>query len=88
MNEFVLELYVSRDDAGGAERCAQRMRQAAAELTREGREVRCVQRIFLPEEETCLLLCEAESDAAVRDAARRAGLDFERVSASLAEERA
>lgn len=85
MSEFVVELYVSREGADGAERSAERMRQAADELSRDGRSVRYLQRIFLPEDETCLLLCEAESAADVRDAARRAGLEFERVSATVVE---
>jgi Protein of unknown function (DUF4242) len=84
VSEFVVELYVPREDAGAAERSAERLHLAAEQLTREGTAVRYLQRIFVPEDETCLLLCEAESAAAVTEAAQRAGVPFERVAATLA----
>jgi hypothetical protein len=80
MAEFLVELYVSRVDAAAAQRDAERTRLAAEELTREGTPVRYVGSIFVPEDETCLLLCDAGSAEAVREAARRAGLAFERVA--------
>jgi len=83
---YLVELYVSRDDHTSVGLRAERARQAAAELTREGTAVRYVRSIFVPEDETCLLLYEAESLAAVDAAARRAGLAFDRIAAAEAAE--
>jgi hypothetical protein len=79
---YLVELYVSRYDHLSVGRGAERARRAAAELAREGTAVRYVRSIFVPEDETCLLLYEAESLAAVDAAARRAGLTFERIAAA------
>lgn len=85
MAEFVVECYVSRTDAGAVERGAERARLAAEELTREGTPVRYLRSIFVPEDETCFFMCEAGSADAVREAARRAALPFERVAEAVAE---
>jgi hypothetical protein len=45
--------------------------------------VRFVRAIFMPEDETCFFLYEAGSVEAVREAARRAGLGSERITAAL-----
>jgi hypothetical protein len=68
--EFLVELYVSRADARG-------IRHAAEAF---GTTVSCVRSIFVPEDELCFLLVEAASADDVRDAARAAGLRFERIS--------
>lgn len=83
MAEFLVEFYVSRTDVGAVER----IRVAAAELTRAGAPVRQVRSIFVPEDETCFFLYEANSAAAVREAARRAALPFGRVAEAFAESR-
>lgn len=80
MSEFVIELYVSRTDAAEAERSAARTRRAAEEMAREGIPVHLVHSIFMPEDETCLLLVEAPSGEAAREMARRAELAFERIA--------
>lgn len=85
MPEFLLELYVSRGAAALARRDAERARIAAVELTRAGTPVSWVRSIFVPEDETCYLLYEADSADAVREAARQAGLPFERVAEALTE---
>jgi hypothetical protein len=86
MAEFLVELYVPRGDAAGFERGAERARIAAQQLTREGTPVRYVRSLFVPEDETCFYLCEAGSPAAVGDAARRAGLVFDRIAEAVANE--
>jgi hypothetical protein len=77
MPEFLVEAYsppVDRDRGPSAEDVA----EAAGWVAREGRPVRLLHTILLPEDETCLYLFEAESIAAVAEAANRAGLRFER----------
>lgn len=83
MAEFLIELYASRTDALAVEHGAARARLAAEQLTREGTPVRYVRSIFVPDDETCFVLCEAASADAVREIARRAALTIERVSEAV-----
>jgi hypothetical protein len=83
--EFLLELYVSREAAAAARLGAERARIAADELTRAGTPVRCVRSIFVPVDETCFLLFEAESVGVVREAARLAGLPLEQIAETKGE---
>ena len=82
MAEFLVELYLSGADADGVDRETRRARCAAAALSAEGRPVRLVRSIFVPEDETCFLLVEAETAEAVHEAANRAAVPFERVLAT------
>jgi len=81
--EFLVELYFSRTDGAAVERGAERARLAAEELTREGTPVHYLRSLFVPEDETCFFLYEAASADAVREAAGRAGLRFERVTEAV-----
>jgi hypothetical protein len=83
MVEYLVELYVSREDAAAVEGGAERARAAAEELTRQCAPVHYVRAIFVPEDETCFFLYEASSAEAVREAARRAGFDAERITEAL-----
>lgn len=83
MGEFLVELYVSRTDDAAVERGAAKARRAAQRLTREGTPVRYLRSIFVPEDEICFYLYEAETAESVREAARRAELPFERVTAVI-----
>lgn len=79
MTEFLVELYVSKTDCAAIAVTAERLSLAAAELTAEGRPVRLLRSIFVPEDETCFLLVEAATVEMVRETARRAVLPLERV---------
>ena len=83
MPEFLVELYVSRTDAGAVGRRAERARLAAEDLTRDGTPTRYLHSIYVPEDETCFFLYEAASADAVRAAARGAALTFERVAEAV-----
>jgi hypothetical protein len=77
MSEYLVEAYRSphaTDVVRPAEIAA-----AAAELTREGQPVRLLRTVFVPSDETCFYLFEADSSVAVVQAATRSGLTFERV---------
>ena len=76
---FALEMYASRDDSQALEDQIERLRRAAEQSTQAGTLVRYRRRVFLPGEETCLLLCEAGSADVLRAVAERAGLPFERI---------
>jgi hypothetical protein len=83
MAEYLVELYVSREDSAAVESSARRAGVAAEELTAKGVPVRYVRAIFVPEDETCFFLYEAGSAGAVRDAARRAGFCCGRITEAL-----
>lgn len=87
MTEFLVELYVSRRDFAALEYAADRGRieTAVEELSRDGVQVRYLRRIFVPEDETCLLLFEAQSVEAVREVARRAAVPFEHIAEACAD---
>jgi hypothetical protein len=78
--EFLVELYVARSNGWAIARCTARAHAAAEALSRSGTRVRYVSSIFVPEDETCFLLYEAESAEAVRTAATQARLPFDRVA--------
>ena len=80
MTEFLAEHYAPRTTAAAIGHVVDPVRHAAGELTAEGAPVRLLQSIFVPADETCLLLFEAGSIDAVRETARRAGLSFEHVA--------
>jgi hypothetical protein len=63
----------------GLASAAARARAAADELAGEGVAVRHLRSIFVPEDETCFMLYDGPSAAAVEDAVARAGLACERV---------
>jgi hypothetical protein len=83
--EFLLELYVSKTDTSVVERGREAARRAANDLTRQGTPVRFLLSIFVPGDETCFFLYEAESADVVREAARRAALPHGRVAEAVAE---
>ena len=85
MTKFLVELYVPKTNCAAVAVEAERLNRAAAELTAEGRPVRLVQRIFVPEDETCFLLVEAATTENVRETARRAALRIERVVETAAD---
>jgi hypothetical protein len=87
MPEYLLEFYIARDDAQGAANDGESARAAAEELTRHGTAVSYRRSIFVPTEETCFVLFEAESAQAVRDAATLAALPSARISAVYPSER-
>ena len=59
--EFLVEMYVSRTDAGAVERGTGRTRVSATRLSAEGTPVRYLRSLFVPNNETCFLLYEAAS---------------------------
>jgi hypothetical protein len=85
MTKYLVELYVSKTNCAAVAVETERLSRAAAELTAEGRPVRLVQRIFVPEDETCFLLVEAATTESVRETARRAALRIERVVETAAD---
>ena len=84
MAEFLVELYVARSDDEAVTAAVTRACAAADALRESGAAVRYVSSIFVPEDETCFLLFEAPSAAAVRELAGRAALLCERIAEARA----
>ena len=79
MSSYLVDGYLPRSRAGELAELIARLRAAAEELTAEGTEVRHVRSSFLPADELFLHLIEAESAEAAGEAARRAGIQSERI---------
>jgi len=73
--EFLAELFAEADDHDGRAALVQRAREAAEQSAA----VRFVRSIFVPDDEMCFLVFEAESAAAVTLLAEQAALPIDRV---------
>jgi ubiquinone/menaquinone biosynthesis C-methylase UbiE len=80
MAEFLVEVYLRHDDLRAARQHTERAERTAADLCRQGRPVRCVRSIFIPEDETFLLLYRAVCLEVVEEAVSRSGLSYEHIS--------
>jgi hypothetical protein len=88
MTEFLVELYVPRADAAGADGAARRFADAAADLTAEGRSIELVRSIFVPADETCFLLVRATSAGDVHETAHWASVPFDHLGEASADHHA
>ncbi|HEY1274946.1 MAG TPA: hypothetical protein VGF25_08545 [Thermoleophilaceae bacterium] len=79
MASFLIEFYLPRSRWGELGESATRVRRAAAALAVDGARVCDVQSTFLPGDELCLHLVEAESAQLVSEASRLAGIQVGRV---------
>jgi hypothetical protein len=78
---YVAEFYLPRD--ADVTDVASRARTGASLLSGSGVEVRFVQAIFVPQDESCFALYWADSDLEVTAAGQEAGLTFDRVVSAL-----
>jgi hypothetical protein len=83
MAVFLIELYVAEADDEAVKRSAPSVLHAADQMTLEGIPVRYLRSIFIPEDETCFFMFEAAAIEAVRGVARRAGVQFERITKAV-----
>jgi hypothetical protein len=83
MPEYLLELYVPRDDAELAVEGGRSVREAAQQLSLKGTRVRYRRSMFVPDDEICFVVLDADSIDAVRDAARLAGVTYDRLSPAI-----
>lgn len=83
MPSYLVESYLPRARADELRDAAERARLAAEALASEGRAVRYLRSTFLPVDEVCLYLLEAESAEVAGEAMERAGISFERVVEAL-----
>ncbi len=81
MPSYLVETYLPR--AEDARIAARRALEVAGQLSGEGRSVRYVRTTFLPSDETCFHVFVADSEDAVAEACRRAGLRSPRIVPAL-----
>jgi hypothetical protein len=82
-SEYLVEAYVSGCGPEELEQIAAQAAKAAEELEGQGKSVRYLRSIFVPEEETCFHVYAASSAGDVRDASERAGICPERIAAAI-----
>jgi hypothetical protein len=83
MPTYCLELYLPRATAARLEEEARQARLAAEAIATNGILVQYVRTTYLADDETCFHFFEANSDEAVAEAARRAGLPSERITLAV-----
>jgi hypothetical protein len=76
---YAIEFYAPSTDSGAFLETAARIGSATEEMRLEGTVIRHARSVLLREDEICFLLIEASSINDVAEAARRAGLVFDRV---------
>jgi hypothetical protein len=79
MPSYLIESYLPRSRSGELPALVSRLRHATEALTAEGTRVRHLRSTFLPGDELCLHLLEAESATTVSEASRRAAIEPARV---------
>lgn len=79
MPSYVVETFVPRGRGAEQVATAERARQAALTLAAEGRRIRFLRSTFLPTDELCFLVFEADSPGVVSEATERAAIEFERI---------
>jgi uncharacterized protein DUF4242 len=80
---YLVETYIPKALALDASAAGRRARAAALELSRAGAPVRYVRTTLLPGDETCFHVFVADSEEAVAEACRRAGLGSPRIVPAL-----
>jgi hypothetical protein len=82
---FTVELGAPASGWGDLQQVTARARRAAEQMRSEGREVRFLRSIFVPEDGACFFLYAGPSAAAVGEAARRAELGVRHVRKTITE---
>jgi hypothetical protein len=83
MPSYLIESYLPRSRAAELPTVVARLRDATEALTAEGERVRHLRTTFLPSDELCFHLLEAEAAATVGEASRRAAIQPARVVQAL-----
>lgn len=79
MPRYVVETYVPRGRGAEHAATAERARHAALALAADGQRIRFLRSTFLPTDELCFLVFEADSSDVVSEATERASIEFERI---------
>jgi hypothetical protein len=79
MDHYLVELYLPRRDEAALADAAMRARAASEQVTSEGKHVRYLRTIFVPQDEICFHLYEAQAGDDVGEASLRAQIAYERI---------
>jgi hypothetical protein len=79
MKQFVLEVFVSRSNGRELVRAERRLTAAAGRVSRNGTPVRYLRATYVPEDETCFHVLEADSADLVARVSKLAALDGGRI---------
>ena len=77
--QYLVELYVPRRAQATLGDAADRARRASEQLTNEGKHVRYLSTIFIPQDEICFHLYEAQAADLVDEASLLAQIAYERI---------
>ena len=87
MDQYLAELYLPRRDEAALADAARRASAACEALASEGRHVRYLRTIFVPQDEICFHLYEAEAADEVAEATLRAEIAYERIVRAVSVDR-
>jgi hypothetical protein len=79
VDQYLVELYLPRRDEAALADAAMRARVASEQVTSEGNHVRYLRTIFVPADEICFHLYEAQAAEVVGEASLRARIPYERI---------
>jgi hypothetical protein len=79
MNQYLVERHLPGFPPENLPGAAAAAKQAAADLTAEGQDVRYLRSTYLPADEACHCLFEGSSKEAVEEVQRRAGLPYAQI---------
>ena len=83
---YLVENYHPGLGADELRQIVSRVRDAVAEMARDGKAIRYLRSTIVPADESFLCVIEAASEELAREAYTRAGIPFERISPALLEE--
>jgi hypothetical protein len=87
VDQYLVELYLPRRDEAALADAAMRARVASEQVTSEGRLVRYLRTIFVPQDEICFHLYEAPDADVVGEASLRAQIAYERIVRAVSVDR-
>lgn len=87
MAQYLVELYVPRRAQATLADAADRARLASEQLTNEGKHVRYLRTIFIPQDEICFHVYEAQAADLVGEASLRAHIAYERIVPAVSVDR-
>jgi hypothetical protein len=85
---FLAELYLSRSAQDELGRRSEIVRQAAEQLTAEGKQISYERTLFVPEDESCFYVFTGQQTDDVAEVCRRAGIPYERITEAVGPEAA
>lgn len=83
LGRYIVELHRPLGGWAGLRQAADRARKVAEEMRREGKAVRFLRSVFVPEDDTCFFIYEGPTRRSVKDAAVRAQLGVERLRRTI-----